>query len=326
MPKGGTMDRVSRGRRTSRRVLSIVAIAAMTSLATGVVPARAITPGENGRIAFAMDKGSGAQIYSIKRDGTDLRKLTSASGEALYPDWSPNARWILFADDVNEGTTSYLAIMRADGSDFRDLTDTGYRDHPDFIPGTRHIVYGCDCFPQGLFVSRNDGTNERRLTKGIAQHGDTGPAVSPDGRTVSFIRVKENEVLQGLFTVNVNGSHKRMIVPYTFEVAFKHDWAPQGNHIVFTVYGDGAGGHTPNVATVRPDGTHMQMLTHLQRDGVAAGAGSYSPDGRWIVFRISNENTGTYRLMRMRPDGSHQTLIASLPGAPRGIDWGPQPS
>jgi Tol biopolymer transport system component len=306
-------------------MVSILAIVAMTLMTAGVLPARATTPAKNGRIAFAMDKGSGAEIYSIKRDGTGLRKLTSASGEALYPDWSPKGRTILFADDVNEGTASNLAIMHSDGSHFRDLTNSGFREHPDFIPGSRHIVYACDCSQQGLFVSRDNGTNERRLTKSPFD-GDTGPAVSPDGRTVSFVREKKLETLQGLFAINVKGGGLRMIVPYAFEVALKNDWAPRGNHIVFTVYGDAPDGHSSNVATIRPDGTHMRILTHIDRPGVGALAGTYSPDGRWIAFRIQNDNNGTYRLMKMRTDGSDRTLIASLPGAPRGIDWGPQRS
>ena len=319
------MKRFTRGRRTARRIVSILAMVAMTLMTAGVLPAHATTPGKNGRIAFAMDKGSGAEIYSIKRDGTGLRKLTSASSSALTPDWSPRGRTILFADDVNEGTTSYLAIMHADGSHFRDLTNSGYREHPDFIPGSRHIVYACDCGINGLFVSRDDGTNERRLTKSLF-HGDTGPAVSPDGETVSFVRVKKNEILQGLFTINVKGGGLRMIVPYAFEVALKNDWAPRGNHIFFTVYGDAPDGHSSNVATIRPDGTHMRILTHIDRPGVGALSGTYSPDGRWLVFKITNHNNGTYRLMKMRPDGSDRTLIASLPAEPRGIDWGPQPS
>ena len=177
-------------RRPTRSILLMAVIAAMTLVTAGGLPAHATTPGKNGRIAFAMDKGSGAEIYSIKRDGTGLRKLTSASGEALYPDWSPKGRTILFADDVNEGTASNLAIMHSDGSHFRDLTTSGFREHPDFIPGSRHIVYGCDCGKtNGLFVSRDDGTNERRLTKSPFRYtGDTGPSVSPDGRTVSFVR------------------------------------------------------------------------------------------------------------------------------------------
>jgi Tol biopolymer transport system component len=319
------MKRFTRGRRTARRIVSILAMVAMTLMTAGVLPAHATTPGKNGRIAFAMDKGSGAEIYSIKRDGTGLRKLTSASGSALTPDWSPRGRTIMFADDVNEGTTSYLAIMHSDGSHFRDLTHTGYREHPDFIPGSRHIVFGCDCGINGLFVSRDDGTNERRLTRSPF-HGDTGPAVSPDGRTVSFVRVKKNEILQALFAINVKGGGLRMIVPYAFEVALKNDWAPRGNHIFFTVYGDAPDGHSSNVATIRPDGTHMRILTHIDRPGVGALSGTYSPDGRWLVFKITNHNNGTYRLMKMRPDGSDRTLIASLPAEPRGIDWGPQPS
>jgi len=321
------MDRVNRARRTSWRMVSILAIVAMTLMAVGILPAHATTPAKNGRIAFAMDKGSGAEIYSIKRDGTDLRKLTSASGSALTPDWSPRGRTILFADDINEGTASNLAIIHADGSHFRDLTNSGYREQPDFIPGSRHIVYACDCSTQGLFVSRDDGTNERRLTRNPPGYaGDTGPSVSPDGRTVSFVRAKKLETLQGIFAINVNGGGLRMIVPYSFEVALKNDWAPRGNHIFFTVYGDAPDGHSSNVATIRPDGTHMRILTHIDRPGVGALSGTYSPDGRWLVFKITNDNNGTYRLMKMRPDGSDRTLVASLPAEPRGIDWGPQPS
>lgn len=318
----------TRERRTSRRLLWVVAIAAMTLMTVGILPAHATTPGKNGRIVFAMDKGSGAEIFSIKRDGTDLRKLTRVGGGALTPDWSPSGRRILFADDVNEGTASDLAIMHADGSHFRDLTHTGYRESPDFIPGGRHIVYGCDCGKtNGLFVSRVDGANSRRLTKSPFRYtGDSGPAVSPHGRTVSFVRVKEGERLQALFAINLNGSHLRMIVPYKFEVPFKNDWAPRGNHIVFTIYGDSPGGLSPNVATIRPDGTHMRILTHVDRAGVGALAGSYSPNGRWIAFKIENSNTGRYRLWKMRADWSDRTMIASLPASPRGIDWGQQPT
>ena len=70
----------NRGRRTPRRMFAIVLILAMALMKAGILPAHATNPGRNGRIAFAMDKGSGTQVYSIKRDGTGLRKLTSASG------------------------------------------------------------------------------------------------------------------------------------------------------------------------------------------------------------------------------------------------------
>ena len=173
-------------------MFAFVAIAAVTALMAGVAsPAHATTPGENGRIVFSLDKGSGYDLYTIKHDGTDLRKLISLSGDAIAADWSPNGRRVVFAYDTTGG--SNIAIMRADGSHFRDLTHTGYRGDPAFIPGGHRIVYECDCpKSNGLFVMRDDGTNSRRLTHNPFLHGsDTDPNVSPDGKTVTFVRVKK---------------------------------------------------------------------------------------------------------------------------------------
>ena len=41
-----------------------------------------------------------------------------------------------------------------------------------------------------------------------------------------------------------------------------------------------------------------------------AYAGSYSPDGRWIVFRL--EDHGQNALMRIRTDGTHLRTILPL--------------
>ena len=50
--------------------------------------------------------------------------------------------------------------------------------------------------------------------------------------------------------------------------------------------------------------------------------GSYSPDGKWLVFRL--EDHGQFGLYRVRPDGSHQEAILPLSTfRPSLIDWGP---
>ena len=59
-----------------RRTASFVAAATVLVTALSVAPADAAFPGRNGRIAFYMDRGSGAEIYTMRPDGADVRRLT----------------------------------------------------------------------------------------------------------------------------------------------------------------------------------------------------------------------------------------------------------
>jgi Tol biopolymer transport system component len=96
-------------------------------------------------------------------------------------------------------------------------------------------------------------------------------------------------------------------------VAITHDWAPDGRQIVITTNADYPSHKSPNVATIRPDGSHLRMLTHYKGGEKGAFAGSYSPNGRWIVFRIENVEKERFGLYRMHPDGTHRQLIKALP-------------
>ena len=311
-----------------RRLLGTTVIAGM--MVVGLVHgggsvAFATTPGSNGRIVFAADDGTGFDLYTIRPDGTGLIQLTHLDGDATHAEWSPDGRRIVFA--LQDESGSRIVIMNRDGSNMRQLTRMGYREQPSFTPDGHHIVFNCDCFPQGIFIMRDDGTERRRLTTHAFEfQPDLDPNVSPDGETVTFVRHKESGVLQALFAGDIDGGNVRKLVPYRYEVAIKHDWAPDGRHIVITTNADYPQGRSPNVATVAADGSGLQMLTTIDIADSGAFAGSYSPNGRWIVFRIENLTTERFRLVKMRPDGSNRTLIADLPSAPRHIDWGPVPT
>ncbi len=306
-----------------KRFVALVTVSGMTLLGLvggGGPAARATTPGKNGRIAFAADLGLGREIYTIKRDGTGLRQLTELDGDAFSPDWSPDGTRIAFwlADQA-------VYVMRADGSNLHVVTAPG--GQPAFTPDGHHLVYECpNCTGgDGIFLMRADGSDAPgvRLSRNpFPDEGDGNPEVSPDGQTVTFVRHKVNGELQALFAVDIDGTNLRKIVPYKLEVAIKHDWAPDGQHIVLSPYADYPDDQSPNVATIEPDGSNLQMLTSYTGGGSGAFAGSYSPNGRWIVFRVEHLSPESFRLFRMRPDGSDRTLIARLPFAPRGMDWG----
>jgi Tol biopolymer transport system component len=299
------------------RLKLLSGMVAMAVLATLVLAptAHATYPARNGLIAFTADTGSGNQIYTVHPNGHDLRQITHVDGEAIKPDWSPDGRRIAFA--LNECS---IAIINADGSNLTVLpsqTPGGCEADPSFTPDGSRLVYERydPAIEDDAVWSMNlDGTDRQPITSA----GAPDPNVSPDGKTVSFLSGPEDAT--ALFTASLNGSNLFQVTPF-MGVAFKHDWAPDGRHLVIT---DNANdpSKTANIATIRPDGTGLRYLTHYRSPDLRANVGSYSPDGQWIVFRL--EDHGSYGLYRMRPDGSDlHPILPPSSFRPRNIDWGP---
>ena len=309
---------------TRRRLAALVAVAGATSLgvlAAGPPATHATFPARNGRIAFQVDKGSGYEIYTIKPNGTGLRRLTHVKGDATAADWSPNGSRIAFSlDRPNE---CRVAIMSADGSDRRVLpskTPGGCEGDPSFTPDGSRLLYERFDPPHddAIWSMNLDGTDRQRIT--APDVGGPDPNVSPNGRKVSFLHSKAKDV-NALFTASLDGSNVFRVTPF-LGVGFKQDWAPDGRHMVITTHVDSP--KSANVATVRPDGSQLRMLTDYKGGEKAALVGSYSPNGRWIVFRFENSKREKFRLLKMHPDGSHRKLIRRFPFATSFIDWGPR--
>ena len=303
-----------------------VAGAILACILTGVTPAHATFPGQNGRIAFQVQLMPDAhiQIYTVRPNGHDLRQITHVSGDAVRPDWSPDGRQIVFEIDRNEAPFCSIALMNSDGSDIVELTPTAdvCENDPSFTPdGARIFFDRFDGVDEAFWSMDLTGNDRQRIGNCCAD-----PNVSPNGEKLSFVAESDQEFQSALFISNVDGSNLFQVAPFSFGVAVKQDWAPDGQHLVFTKNGIGhPPGVSANIATIRPDGTHLRLITHYEGGDVQALVGSYSPDGRWIVFRL--EDHGLSALYKMHPDGSHLRVILPLSSfKPRVIDWGAKPS
>ena len=110
------------------------------------------------RIAFTSDRDGDFEIYTIKPDGSDLRRLTSTPGNDAHNSWSPDGEWIAFASarggfrdeaalhPLNPQAYGDIYVMRADGSDVRQLTDNQFEEGtPSWIPAlhARRNPAGC---------------------------------------------------------------------------------------------------------------------------------------------------------------------------------------
>jgi Tol biopolymer transport system component len=302
-----------------------------------VPQASATYPGHNGLIAFNAVTDGQNQIYTVRPNGHDLRQITHGPGEALVPDWSPDGRQIVFEfDGPNPPPFCSVEIMNADGSGITDLTGdrNGCEAQPSFTPDGQRIVFerfDDITFVDAIWSMDLTGGDRHQITTSV-DNGVTDPNVSPDGNTLSFVAADNLigpppnfEPAQGLFSTDLNGNNLTQLLPFTLDLAIKHDWAPDGKHLLV---GTNANFFDPtdsaNIATIRPDGSDLHYLIHSHDPAVNAFAGSYSPDGKYIVFRL--EDHGSFALMQMRSDGSHLKQILGFSSfRPRGSDWGARP-
>jgi Tol biopolymer transport system component len=90
-------------------------------------------------IIFSRQDAGDYEIYSIKPDGTGLKRLTRARGNDAHMAWSPDGEHILFASSrmgfkdemtYTDAPQPYgeIFMMRADGSDVRQLTDNQWEE------------------------------------------------------------------------------------------------------------------------------------------------------------------------------------------------------
>lgn len=73
------------------------------------------------KIAFVCRADGGFQLFVTGVDGSGALQLTSA-GDNEDPDWSPDGRYIVFSSTVSRNGTPRIAIIRADGANFREIT------------------------------------------------------------------------------------------------------------------------------------------------------------------------------------------------------------
>ncbi|MDX6592369.1 MAG: TolB protein [Gaiellales bacterium] len=311
----------------------VVLVAVGVTLAV-VDTAMATPPGENGLIVFAADESGSSQLYVVQPNGDHLRQITHVNGDASNPDWSPDGRRIVFEWALPNDAGAVIGVVAPNGTHLRMLSSSGGFDgQPSFTPDGLQVVF--DRFDgnvdASIFIRALVGAPGIRRVTDAFPHADTDANVSPDGQRISFVRFRNSvEFQQALFTKNLRGGGLHRLTPYSFDVGIKQDWSPDGQRIVFTRDANPTPA-TPaldaNLATIRADGTGLKMLTQFSHGMFSAFAGSYSPDGEWIVFRLENRHTGQTGLWKMHPDGTNRRLIFSSPDiTARFIDWGPRPS
>jgi Tol biopolymer transport system component len=279
--------------------------------------------GPEGRILFSQTVGEHSDIYMIQPDGEGLKRLTDSTGEAKHPDVSAEGK-IVYEDD--EATRAVIAVAGADGRDRRVLTPSGFQGQPAWSPDGDRIVFERDAGPgdNGLWTMRPDGGDLRRLTRnpypGAECGCDTDPAFSPDGRRISFVRVRAESSGRGaLFVMDRDARNPRRITSWRLDPGIKHAWNPDGSRIMVSSNAHPQPSESSNLYLLRPGGNGLRALTDFKGGSPNALAGSWSPDGRRIVLKT--DEGGDYQLYVMDADGGNRRRITNNLTEPSGIVW-----
>lgn len=254
------------------------------------------------RIAFSQRVGSGEkELAIVDYDGARHRQLTSGGNMKLFPDWSPDGRFIaycaygrsslnIYAIDVAAGVTRILSER------------PGLNTTPAYSPDGRQICVSLSHEgTSDLYLMSPDGKNLRRLVSGPGI--EISPSWSPSGRQLAFVSDRTGS--PQIYIVNVDGTDLRRL---TFEGTYNTSpaWSPKGDLIAFVQR--------------QPDGTHQICVTNITGDTYVRLTSqgnnedpAWSPDGLHIAF-VSNR-TGRAEIYTMDWNGANQTQITSTGGA-----------
>lgn len=257
---------------------------------------------DGGTIVFSSDRDGNYEIYSMKADGKDVKRLTNNAGHDSFPKFSPDGTLISFNSNFESETTD-IYLMRTDGSNVVRLTTAKGHDFsrngwsPDGtkfaynsnVEGNDDVfVMDIDVFRPEILVSMPDADLKT-------------PADSPDGQRIVFSAVYPDHHSELRIFDRATG--KAAVIVTTSSPENYPQWSPDGNWIAFHQEVNGKW----DIFKVRPDGSD---LTNLTNDPSSDSVPVWSADSATIYFRSNrNGDTENAELFKMNADGTGQTPL-----------------
>lgn len=227
-------------------------------------------------------------ITSVRTQDTEVFAINPATGDAWnvsrspssedrYPAWSPDGKKVVFTSNRAETKTYDLYLANADGSKPLRLTQ---------LPAGS-VAYWPSWTADGRFIYFNEGNSSavyrvRPNGQDFAKMADGRDAcVSPDGRQLVFTQRGQRGF--GVWLMDTQGENPRQIIPNESEIGgIAPVWSADGQQLAFSMQvGDFA-----EIFVCKADGTGLRQVTQLQQ---ISSSPAFSPDGKWLSFRVTNE-------------------------------------
>lgn len=248
----------------------------------------------------------GISALYVQRIGDEKPiRLTDAAAYDFSPAWSPDSLRIAFCRCASGGNST-IHVIDAWGGGERMLGQSSACLEPWLL---RRVAWSQDGEflavaersssqePEGIVLLSIRTGEKRKLTMPPSQADmDHGPAFSPDGRTLAFVRTRISGMgLSGIYLLTLDtsnspsGQPKRLISEE--EMIHGLDWTPDGGSIVFSSTGAGGMYHLWRIPVA--GGKRRQL---------SAGENAYYPSlsrkGKRLVFGRRLVDANIWRIAR----------------------------
>jgi Tol biopolymer transport system component len=229
-------------------------------------------------IAYASFQTNRGEIYVMRPDGSDKRRLTTDAAYDDIPVFSPDGEKIAFVS--SRSGSLQIWVMNADGSDQHQLTlSSGTNYFPTWSPDGSRIAFRSDRDgnPE-IYSMRADGSDVQRLTND--PDIEFSPSWGLDGRIV-FVSNRDTGGKSSLWVMNGDGSNQHRLTPRDFVWnELSPVWSPDGKQIAFQADRDVPVGNR-ELYVMNADSTGLRRLTrYVGQDNWP----TWSPDGTRIAF------------------------------------------
>ncbi|MQA99207.1 MAG: hypothetical protein GEU78_02765 [Actinobacteria bacterium] len=227
-----------------------------------------------------------AAIFTMRLDGSGVRKLTGFRNANVGPSFSPNGKKILYTWSSGEDNAQ-VRVMDRNGANKKKLT--GKRDNfsPVWARAGRRIAYFNRLGRRpGLYVMKADGSNKTRiLVDPVTSVNDWGPArrilyTTADGR---------------IATIRPDGSRRRVLT-----TGYWPSYSPDGSRIAF----QRCPNSTPRKCrffVMDADGSDKGRISATTRP---SGGPTWSPNGRRLVVPFFRPRKKQWDLRLLTTGGS----------------------
>jgi len=157
-------------------------------------------------------------IYTMRADGSDVKRITDSRTVCTFPVWSPDGKRMAyrkviktpgFYDDKNltlANTNSEVFVSNIDGTGEMNLSKSAaYDGWPAWSPDGSKIAFGSNrAGVTQLYLISADGSHLIRLVNDRETDEDTRPAWSRDGTKIAFTRMRNGTM--DIYVLNVGKS------------------------------------------------------------------------------------------------------------------------